>query len=108
MADFSKLVDKNFKVKNFPDQSGGKLRFTIRDCEAQEVGASKESLPVLRFVEDTRGVVLSGAKYNKLAEAFGSRETDDWKGKQVDVYIDWDVEYRGHQGGLKVVAAPEE
>lgn len=105
MPDFSNLVDKHFKVANFPDQEGGKVTFTVSRVVPEEIGQSKELLPVVYFHEDPRGLVLSGAKYNTLAQSFGSRDTDLWIGKKVVVFIDWKVKFRGVAGGLKIEAA---
>lgn len=107
MPDFSKLVDKHFKVANFPQQDGTPLRFTVKGSVAEEIGQAKEILPVLYFEEDTRGLVLSSSKYNELAGAFGSRDTDKWIGRKVDVFIDWKIAFRGTKGGMRVIAVRE-
>lgn len=99
MPDLSGLIDKHFKVSNVAKP----LSLTLKGVEVQEVGQDKESLAVALFTEDPRGLVLNAGRYNALAEANKSRNTDDWTGTVIELFVDPDVTYKGKKtGGLKI------
>jgi hypothetical protein len=99
MPDFSGLIDKHFKVSNISKA----LKLTLKGVEPQEVGQDKETLAVALFIEDPRGLVLNAGRYLAFAEANKSRNTDDWTGTVIELYVDPDVTYKGKKtGGLKV------
>ena len=103
MADYSHLVDRHFKVKNFPAQEKDSFKvYTMKEVRPEEIGAGKDVRPVLFFVEDPRGLVLNTTNYNKIAVALGSADTDEWVGKKVKIWIDWEVSFNGNKGGMKV------
>lgn len=106
MPDFTGLVDKHFKVKNVCED----MDLTLREVKAEGVGPDKETKPVAYFVEDPRGLVLNAGRYNALAEACGTRNTDKWTDVKVILSVDKDVKYKGQVTGglvLKNIRVPE-
>lgn len=97
MADFSALLDKNFKGESVKGQSP--LRLTIKVVKAAEVGMDKTVKPVVYFVEDPRGLVLNTTKFNDLVEAHGTRDADNWVGAGVELFFDPNVSYQGKKCG---------
>jgi len=59
---------------------------------------------VVYFAEyPDKGMVLNTTNINGMSAACGTEETDDWKGKEVIVYVDPTVGYAGKiTGGLRV------
>lgn len=59
------------------------LTLTIKECVVEEVGDSGEQKPVLRFEEDSRGLVLNRTNAEAIADFLGTEETDQWNGKHI-------------------------
>ena len=58
---------------------------------------------ILYFNGEQKGMVLNQTNIQLIAHAAGSTETDDWKGKTVNVYEDPTVMFAGEmKGGLRV------
>ena len=91
MADFTSFIDKFFKAATLT----APITLTIKEVKAEEIGQGKDVLPVARFCEDPRGLVLSGGRYNVLATAHGSRDTDDWVGAKVEIVGDPTIRFAG-------------
>lgn len=87
MADFSNLLEKNFKAETFGDPR----EVTIKEVKAIEVGQDKEVKPVAYFVEDRRGLVLNGTKYKQLSEARGTVDADKWVGTRIRIRVNPNV-----------------
>jgi len=97
MPDFSGFVDSHFKVSNVP----APIELTVKEVKAEGVGPDKETKPVAYFIEDPRGCVLNAGRYNALAAATGSRNTDGWVDVKLTLAVDPDVKYKGKvTGGL--------
>lgn len=96
MPDFTSILDKNFSAARFPDEP---LVLTIKDVTVEEVGQDKEAKPVLKFIEDKRGLVLNGGRYDSLALATGTRNTDTWPGLKVRLTKNPNVTYKGKKVG---------
>ena len=105
MPDFSSALDKTFKVSNVKEP----LTLTIVKVALEEVGFEKEMLPVAEFTEDRRKLVLGAGRYNAIAEAVGSRNTDDWEGVKIVLKVDPNIRFKGKKtGGLVVSVVTEE
>jgi hypothetical protein len=93
MPDFSSFLEKYFKASAFgPGQT---YDLTISKLVLEEVGQDREQKPVAFFVEDPRGLVLSGAKYNLLAQKAGTRDADKFVGLKVRLSNDPTIRYKG-------------
>lgn len=106
MPDFSASFSKFFKAE---DVKLAARTLTIKSAGMEiiesENGAKKESKPVLRFVEDERGLVLNKGRNDALVEALG---LGDWAGAVVEMFFDPNVKFGGKKVGgigIKVVSA---
>lgn len=60
---------------------------------------------VIKFEEFEKPMVLNSTNIKRLGKALGD-ETDGWKGGQVMLYVDPDIEFGGNiVGGLRIRAA---
>jgi hypothetical protein len=60
----------------------------------------------VRFGEFAKPMVLNVTNLKRLAKALGD-DTDDWLGKQVELYVDPDIEFGGNVvGGLRLRGVP--
>ena len=67
---------------------------TIKDVSVQNVageGQPEEVKPVVFFAEDARGLVLNKTNAGTLEMVFKTAETDEWVGRQVEVFNDLTV-----------------
>ncbi len=83
------------------DVEDGPIVLTMASASLEEVGKEKEELPVVRFQDDPRGLVLNVTNNNFLIENFG-KKSEGWFGKQVELYA-IDTEFAGRPTkGLRV------
>lgn len=70
---------------------------TIRTVKLEELkrGDKTQARPVLYFKEFEQGMILNATNNNILRALFGSDESDEWAGKQVELYVKADVEFAG-------------
>lgn len=66
------------------DLNGKAVRVTIESVSTEEVGNDQK--PVLHFVGKDKGLVLNKTNANRIVEATGTDETDDWKGWAITLY----------------------
>ena len=58
---------------------------------------------LVKFSEFEKPMVLNTTNIQGLANACGSQDTDDWRGKEVIIYVDPNVSYGGKvTGGLRI------
>lgn len=77
---------------------------TIRGVKLEDIGIgdNSEQKWVIYYKEFTKGHVLNVTTIRILEAAFGD-ETDNWKGKQIMLYVDPSVSFQGRVvGGLRV------
>lgn len=87
MPDYKDLFPRSFKARDFRDHP---QVFTIKSAEPRVLKGDDESVSVkLRIAfEETDRFWLAGPKEAcpSIAEAIGSTNTDDWIGKQIELY----------------------
>ena len=71
----------------------GAQDFKIESCKKEGVGHPPEQKPVVRFVNEDKGLVLNKTNFKSIATLHGD-ETDDWYGKLVELFVS-SVEYQG-------------
>ncbi len=60
----------------------------------------------IKFAEYPKPMVLNVTNLKRLAKALGD-DSDEWLGKQVQLYVDPDIEFGGNVvGGLRIRAMP--
>ncbi len=96
MADLTAFIDKHFSATRMGTEAHD---LTIKAVRVEEVGQDKESKPVVSFVEDKRGLVLTGGRYDELAKACGTRDVDKWVGVKVRIKVDPSVMFKGKKVG---------
>ena len=55
----------------------------IKGVAREDVGDSGEQKPVLRFEEDSRGLVLNRTNADAIIDFLGTGEIDQWRGKPI-------------------------
>ena len=103
MATLKDLFPSRFLTKE--DIGDGKL-YTIKNVAVENVGKEDEpeSKPVLHFVEIAKPFVLNMTNGQIVGAVYGE-DLDNWPGKQIVVYFDATVQFKGKTtGGLRVRA----
>ena len=66
-------------------------------------GETAEMKFCLHFREPIKPMIINSTNAQLIARATGSEETDDWKGKQIVLFNDPNVSFRGELvGGIRV------
>lgn len=76
------------------DLNGHHVKVTIESVSMEKIGEDRK--PVLHFVGKDRGLVLNKTNSNRIVEAVGSDETDNWEGWQITLYA-CKVDYQGQR-----------
>lgn len=66
------------------DLGGHAVRVAIESVTMEKVGEDKK--PVLHFIGKDKALVLNKTNANRITEAVGSDETDDWEGWTITLY----------------------
>src|SRR5688572_18882559 len=74
------------------DLAGRSVRVTIESVTTEKVGNDQKA--ILHFVGKDKGLVLNKTNANRIVEATGSDETDDWEGWSITLYS-CKVDYQG-------------
>lgn len=74
------------------DLKGRSVKVTIESVTMEKIGDDQK--PVLHFVGKDKGLVLNKTNGNRIAEAVGSDETDDWENWTITLYA-CKVDYQG-------------
>ncbi len=78
---------------------------TIDRMATEPVGRDKEIKPVLYFRGKDKGLILNKTNAGKIAQLTGSKDTDDWAGCQLRLYVT-EVEFGGESvEAIRVKAA---
>jgi len=109
MPDLSSFFNKFFKAEDFLESP---RTLTIKTIKVEEVGGNdgkpKERKPVLFFDEDDRGVTLNKARFETCVELFGTKDSDKWIGKKIQLVRDPDVKYGNKKvGGIAIAPAKD-
>lgn len=79
---------------------------TIKSCEEKDVSTESEPTKmrwVINFEELEKPLVLNVTNGQIIAALLGSEESDDWIGKQIVLWNDMTVMYKGEiKGGIRV------
>lgn len=74
------------------DLNGRAVKVTIDSVTVEKIGDDRK--PVLHFVGKDKGLVLNKTNSNRIEEATGTDEMDDWGGWTVTLYA-CKVDYQG-------------
>ena len=93
-----------FSRKDLPEPVVGTISSVKHENIAMESDEEKMKY-VMYFEEHTKGFVLGPTTGGQIEEALGSDDSDDWIGKQVELYVDTNVMMKGKKvGGVRVRA----
>jgi hypothetical protein len=62
------------------------LIVTIKSVALEKLGDSNEIKPVVSFNDDVKPLVLNKTNAASIVNIVGSEQTDEWIGKQVELY----------------------
>ena len=82
----------------------GTMHATIEDVRTETMPSDdKAEKPVMYFAKDSaKPMVLNGGNWDLLEAAYGE-DSDGWRGKPVELYVDPNVMYAGRRtGGIRV------
>src|SRR5215471_9964356 len=91
------------------EDAGKGLRVTIRDLQKETINSDdgEKQRWVLYFDESPKGMVLGTTTIQQCELACGSDDTDEWIGKQIVIYDDPGVAFRGKlTGGIRIGPVP--
>jgi hypothetical protein len=101
----SQLKESNYLKKEDCDPP---ILVTIDHLSQKNIAMEGESADMkhcLHFQEDIKPLILNSTNAQLIARAVGSEETDEWKGKQVVLFNDPNVSFKGELvGGIRVRA----
>ena len=88
--------------EEIPD-SGAVAR--VRAAKEETLEENERSKLILYFEGLDKGLVCNVTNINVLIDVLGSDETDDWIGREVELYVDHGVMFGGKRvGGIRVRA----
>ena len=82
----------------------GTMHATIEDVRTETMPSDdKAEKPVMYFANgSTKPMVLNGGNWDLLEAAYGE-DSDSWRGKPIELYVDPNVMYAGRRtGGIRV------
>lgn len=89
--------------EEIPD-SGSVVR--VRAAKEDTLEGDEGPKLILFFDNVDKGLVCNKTNINVLIDILGSDETDDWIGREVELYVDHGVMFAGKRvGGIRVRAA---
>ncbi len=89
--------------EEIPD-SGATVR--IRGAKEETLEENERNKLILYFDDLEKGLVCNVTNINVLIDVLRSDETDDWIGRQIELYVDHGVMFAGKRvGGIRVRAA---
>ena len=83
---------KYMKASDLPEDAA--VTYTIEKIEMQDIGKEKQRKPVITFEESDKAFVCNKTNANSIAKVLGSRDTDEWIGKQIKLFRT-EVEFGG-------------
>jgi len=84
---------KYLKAGDLSEDGSGET-FTIEKVEIEEIGMNKDKKPVIHFEESDKAMVCNKTNWNTISKVLGSQDSDDWIGKEVQLYRA-EVEFQG-------------
>jgi hypothetical protein len=94
------------------EEAGSGLTLTIDEVQKENVSSNgkREEKVVVYFQEaNVKPLILNSANARAIAEITGTEESEEWRGKQIELYHDRTVAFGGQTiGGIRARAAKEE
>jgi hypothetical protein len=87
------------------DEAGDGLTVTIDVVRKENVapnGEKPEERCVLHFKDGIKPFILNSTNAKRIAKALGTEESNEWRGKEIELYHDPNVEFGGKLiGGIR-------
>lgn len=80
---------------------------TINDVRKDSILSNGEEIDkwFMDLGEFPHPLVLNKTNADEVAEILGSKDTEDWGGKMVNLFVDHDIQFKGSKvGGLRLRA----
>ncbi len=98
-----RFLSAYLQKEDIPD-SGAVVR--VRAAKEETLEENERSKLILYFDGLDQGLVCNKININVLIDVLGSDETDDWIGRDIELYVDPSVMFGGKRvGGIRVRAA---
>lgn len=78
------------------DLDGHEVTVMIERVLLEPAGKLQQMKPVVHFVGKKKGLILNRTNADRIGEITGSRNTDDWPGKTIRLYVTY-VAFQGKQ-----------
>ena len=106
MPNINEMIESKYMKKSDLDEFDGETIVTIIGLKRANIARedqAEEMRWLIKFKEFDKPMVLNPTNIQLAARACGSDSTDDWKGKQVILYVDENVSFGGKLvGGLRI------
>lgn len=95
------LVSKYLKTADVPDPVIVTIR-GVKQVNVAKEGEAPEMKWIIGFTEFSKPMVLNSTNLHVAAKVLGSDDTDDWKNREIILYTDPNVSFKGEVvGGLR-------
>jgi hypothetical protein len=95
------LKSRFLKQSDFPEPEHVQIS-RFEETDVAKPGERPELKPVVWFAGHDRPLVLNSTNLRRIIKSFGD-ETDQWIGRELEIFVDDNVEYAGQiVGGLRV------
>lgn len=88
------------------EDCGHGIQVTIREVKIENVAMENQpadNKPVMYFHEHNKGMVLNKTNANLVVHYLGTDDTEQWIGKQIVLFDDPSVQFKGEMtGGIRV------
>lgn len=103
--DMHTFVDSKFlKATDYPRPA----TLTIEQVSEELIGQDKERKGVMYFQRVEKALILNKTNIAALIEIMNSTESEEWIGKQVEIYTDPNVMYAGKRTPALRLRAPQQ
>ena len=106
MPKINEMIDRKYMKKGDLDDFDGEAIVTVVGVKRANIARDdqpEELKWLIKFKEFEKPMVLNSTNIQLTARACDSEDTDDWKGKQIIVYVDENVSFGGKLvGGLRI------
>jgi hypothetical protein len=102
------MTDSRFLKKEDCDPPIRPIIDHVEKTNVAKMGEELELKYCLFFRNGIKPMVLNSTNRHLIAQALGSKETDDWSGKVIELYFDRTVTFNGRlEGGIRARRATQ-
>jgi len=102
VAKINEMIESKYLKQSDVDIEATVTVFGVKKANVARDNDEPEYKWLIKFEEFNKPMVLNSTNIKRLARICGD-DTEEWKGKQVTLYVDPDIEFAGNVvGGLRV------